>query len=106
MDVVTTHHIDSSEPDAKGRYEWRYEYELFNFSDGNTSLVARSYKGESEAHFLRIEIDGTHRMLNDNDLKSPLFVASIEYLRNGGKAKLQWLSGRGNNGYEEVRLET
>ena len=106
MDIVATHHIDSSEPDAWGRYEWRYEYDLYKFTDGDTSLIARSYKGESEAHFLRIEIVETHRMLNDTDLRMPLFLTSVEYLRNVGKTKLQWLSGHGNGGYEDVTLET
>jgi hypothetical protein len=102
MDVTTTHHIDSSEPDAQGKYEWRYEYDLYRFSDGEIALVVRSYVYKAdEAHFLRLEIAGEHRMLRNDDLSLPLFIESVRYLRNAGKRKLQWLSGRGN-GYEVV----
>ena len=103
MDVATTHHIDSSEPDALGRYEWRYEYDLYRFVDGETVLIARSYVDETdEAHFLRIESAGNHRMLSKDDLRLPLFIQSMRYLRNAGKIKLQWLSGR-RNGYELIK---
>ena len=106
MDVATTHHVDSSEPDQNGRYAFRYEYDLYRFSEGELSLVARSYKHEmDETHFLRLEQSGKQRLLKDADLGLPLFAASVRYLRSIGKQKLQWLSGRGN-GYEAVTLET
>ena len=106
MDVSTTHRVDASEPDAHGQYDYRYEYDIYRFSGGDIALVARSYIHEAdEAHFLRLEQNGKQRLLTDADLGLPLFAESVAYLKSHGKAKINWLSGRGN-GYEEVRLET
>lgn len=105
MIVETTHHVDASEPDANGMYEYRYEYDVFSFSDGRVALVARSYNNEAEAHFLRIEVDGAPRLLTRADLKLPLFANAAEDLRSLGKEQINWLSGRGN-GYEPVLLTT
>lgn len=105
MKVEISHHVDASEPDANGMYEYRYEYDLFLFSDGRIALVARSYNNETEAHFLRIEVDGEPRLLTRADLKLPLFASAIAHLRNLGKNQINWLSGRGN-GYEPVVVTT
>jgi hypothetical protein len=105
MNVETTHHVDASEPDANGMYEYRYEYDLFSFSDGRLTLVARSYTNEAEAHFLRIEADGQSRLLTRANLKLPLFASAVEHLRGLGKKDINWLSGRGN-GYEPVLFTT
>jgi hypothetical protein len=87
-------------------YEWRYEYDLYRFADGDIAFVARSYVEEpDEAHFLGIERAGKRQLLRDEHLRMPLFAESARYLRGAGKAKLRWLSGRGN-GYEGVKLET
>ena len=43
MDVQITHHVDASEPDAQGMYDYRYEYDLYTFREGGLALVARSY---------------------------------------------------------------
>jgi hypothetical protein len=37
MEVVTSHHIDASDQDDRGMYEYYYEYDLFGFTDGETS---------------------------------------------------------------------
>jgi hypothetical protein len=102
MLVECTHHIDASEPDERGTYEYYYEYDLYRFVEGENCFVARSYTDDPEkAHFLQAEATGQPRQLVDADLKQPLFVASLAYLRASGKLKLNWLSGRGN-GYEPV----
>jgi hypothetical protein len=105
MNVETTHHVDASEPDANGMYEYHYEYDVFSFSAGRMALVARSYSNEAEAHFLRIEVDGAPRLLTKADLNQPLFASATDYLRSLGKEQINWLSGRGN-GYELVLLTT
>ena len=106
MNVETTHHVDASEPDENGMYEYRYEYDVFSFSDGRVALVARSYNDEKEeAHFLSIEMDGDSRLIARADLKLPLFASAVEHLRSTGKRRINWLSGRGN-GYEPVLLTT
>jgi hypothetical protein len=105
MKVDTSHHIDASEPDADGQYDYRYEYDIYTFSDGEIRFIARSYTDEnSEAHFLRVEINDNARLITVVDLKSPLFSNAVIYLRQAGKTKINWLSGRGN-GYEPVDAE-
>lgn len=105
MNVETTHHVDASEPDADGMHSYHYEYDLFSFSDGLVTLIARSYDNETEAHFLSIEIDGEARLLADADLRMPLFAGAVAHLHSIGKQQINWLSGRGN-GYEPVVLAT
>jgi hypothetical protein len=68
MEVTTTHHIDASEPDAKGMYDWYYEYDLYRFSEGAIALIARSYVDKTyEAHFLRLEREGKPQMPQRED---------------------------------------
>lgn len=100
MNVDTSHHIDGD-----GSLGFRYEYDLYRFSDGETTFVARSYSDSSaKAHFLRAELGGKHHMLSQTDLASPLFRQAAAYLREIGKTNLQWLSG-GGEGYEELIVE-
>lgn len=105
MNVVTTHHIDTDEPDAhdvQGECSYYCEYDVYGFSEGDITLIARGYvDSEDEAHFLSVEVRGKRRLMRDADLKTPLFIAAAAYLRDAGKNKLTWLSGRGN-GYEPV----
>lgn len=102
MKVDRTHHIDASEPDQAGMYDYYYEYDIYRFTDGLDALMARSYVDESdEAHFLRIEINNCSRLMVDKDLLHPLFLAAHSHLQAEGKLHFKWLSGRGN-GYESV----
>lgn len=102
MQIERTHHIDASDPDESGSYEYYYEYDLYRFTQGDACLVARSYADEpNEAHFLRIEERDSVRPLISQDLNSPLLMAAQAYLRANGKTTLSWLSGKGN-GYEQV----
>lgn len=102
MLIECTRHIDASEPDADGFYDYHYEYDIYRFTDGAACVMARSYTyQEDEAHFLRIELDGVPRLLTDADLARPLFLEARDHLIGLGKTRLQWLSGRGN-GYEPV----
>ena len=43
MQVEFSHHIDASEADAEGFYEYYYEYDIYRFTLGGLSLVVRSY---------------------------------------------------------------
>ncbi|RNF86235.1 hypothetical protein [Montanilutibacter psychrotolerans] len=102
MHIECTRQLDASDPDASGNYEYYYEYDMYRFTDGAICFVARSYTDEpDEAHFLRIELDGTPRPMTDSDLARPLFLAAQAHLHGAGKVHLRWLSGRGN-GYEPV----
>jgi hypothetical protein len=106
MKIERTHHIDASEPDPAGMYDYYYEYDIYRFIDGGNSLTARSYVDESDAaHFLQIEIDGGSRLMVDKDLLHPLFLAAHAYLQAEGKLHFKWLSGRGD-GYESLPSTT
>lgn len=103
MHVECNHYVDASEPDSRGMYAYYYEYDLFSFSEADVVVVARSYHDTpKEAHFLRIEIDGSSRLMQKLDFQRPLVVAAIQHLHALGKQELNWLSGRGN-GYDPVR---
>ncbi|RYF09027.1 MAG: hypothetical protein EOO31_00370 [Comamonadaceae bacterium] len=102
MHIERTRHIDCSEPDATGGYDYYYEYDVYRFTDVSHCLTARSYTDEpGEAHFLSMETHGRRRTLVDADLANPLFQLAQSYLRGQGKTRMHWLSGRGN-GYEPV----
>lgn len=102
MQIECSHHVDASEPDADGSYDYYYEYDFYRFAEEGRRLFARSYTDSAEeAHFLSMEVGEVSRLLTDNDLVHPLFLAACAYLRREGKTQLTWLSGRGN-GYEDV----
>jgi hypothetical protein len=102
VQIEKTHHIDCSEPDADGRYDWHYEYDLFRFAAGDVALVARSYvDSKDEAHFLRVERAGKPLFLSAADLESPLAVAAIHHLRECGKKHIKWLSSAGYEPFEK-----
>src|SRR5688572_441473 len=94
MQVTITHHIDASERDGDGYYKYYYEYDLYVFTNGELSFVARSYKDTSaEASFLRAESNQQVRPLKETDLSHPLFLEAVTYLDQLGKTKLNWLKG-------------
>jgi hypothetical protein len=99
MKVNKTHHIDKSEPDENGMYDFYYDYHIYEFSEGKTKLVARSYKGDNEAHFLRKEIDGEKAFIDLADLESSLLSSAVEYLKNEGIETVNYL---GQEGYVPV----
>ncbi len=89
MEIVVTHHVDSSEPDAAGLYEWRYEYDLVHFSEAGVTHVARSDATEpEEAHFLRVERAGKASVLTQDDLAHPLFRQAVQHLQASGKKRI------------------
>jgi hypothetical protein len=101
MQIEKTHHVDCSEPDEDGRYEWYYEYDLFRFVIDDVSFIARSYvDSPDEAHFLRVERGGKPLQLSAEDLEAPLAIAAIRHLRECGKKQIKWLSSAG---YEPLR---
>ena len=92
MQIERTHHVDASEPDVAGLYEYFCEYDMFRFSDGSNCIVARSYVEEpDEAHFLRVEIDGRRRSMTDADLADSLLLAAQSHLQSIGAFELaEW----------------
>ncbi|MDR2219011.1 MAG: hypothetical protein LBE24_00335 [Methylobacillus sp.] len=102
MQIEQTHHIDASEPDESGMYEYYYEYDIYRFKDTSICFVARSYADEpDEAHFLSAETNGNSRFLERSDLKHPLFLSALSHLRSRGKVHIRWFSRKGN-GYEAL----
>ena len=93
MQVEFSHHIDASEADAEGFYEYYYEYDIYRFTLGGLSLVVRSYSDTCEqASVLRLEEAGKSRPLQPKDLKSPLLQQAREHLQSLGKQDLRWFN--------------
>ena len=100
MQVTVTRHVDASEPDASGAYDYRYEYDLIRVADGDVTVVARSYTSSpAEAFLLHLEFSGQESPVCDAYLKLPLVTAAIAHLKDSGKKKVVW---RGPEGYEPV----
>ena len=103
MRTETTHHVDASEADEKGRYEWRYEYDLHRFIDEDRTLVARSYPDSTKtAQFLRFEVQGTSMAVTQEHISDRLLQQAAAHLRNLGKTEIQYL---GPEGYAPLRTE-
>jgi hypothetical protein len=84
---VTTRHVKDALPGAT------YEYDLYEFSVDDVTLVARSYTFDAEqAHILRKEVNGRALGLTAADVRTGLFVEAAAYLRAIGKRQLQYLS--------------
>ena len=95
MQVECSHHIDASEADAEGFYEYYYEYDIYRFMLGSLSLVVRSYSDTCEqASVLRLEEAGKSRPLQPKDLKMPLVQQAREHLQSLGKQELRWFNPR------------
>jgi hypothetical protein len=94
--VEQTHHVDASDPDEPGMYQWRYEYDLYRFSDGVRSLIARSYTDENDdAHFLRVESPKGIRALRSTDFGDELLIHAVAHLRRAGKTSIRYLGPKG-----------
>ena len=95
MRVEITHSVDI----VRGQ---RYAYDIFRFSDGSATLVARGYSdAPTEAHFLRIETGSSSAGITSADLARPLLKEAVTHLRSIGKTSLEWLNIEGS-GYEPV----
>jgi|SRR3989339_287733 len=105
MNIISTHHIDASDVNADGSYDYYYEYDIYEISDKNTKLMARSYIDEPEkVHFLSIqENKSKKRLLNKKDLKSLLIKEAIKYFVSNGKYMISYLSNT-NRGYLPINV--
>jgi hypothetical protein len=92
MTVEVAHHVDASEPDADGFYHYHYEYEIYKFTDGVMTLLARAYSDEpGQAALMGWNEGSNNRLLRRRDLRHPLFLEAVAYFRRAGKYKLDWL---------------
>jgi hypothetical protein len=102
--IARKHCVAKMGPNARGRYEFYYEYDLYEFSGRSETLHARSYVDEpNAAHLLGIERGGSRQLLVETDLRSPLAQIAFQYLRRMGKTELTWLDQRNQiDGYSPV----
>ena len=105
MRVSIDHHVDASDLDADGFHDWHYEYDVYRFSQGWRSFVARAYTDEpGKVAFLSCEVKvfgfSRHRLLNFADLGSSLFVAAVAHLRGLGMTSFDRLTEA--NGYVSI----
>jgi hypothetical protein len=92
MTMEMSHHIDASEPDADGFYEYHYECDVYEFTDGVMTLRARAYSDEPESAALMGWNKGKKGYrLTKRDLHHPLILEAAACLRTAGKTKIDWL---------------
>jgi hypothetical protein len=102
MDVAISHHIDASEPDENGFYDYHYEYDIYEFERAGRTYFVRAYVDEpDQAAFMSCLEAGKARLLDADDLMHPLLLDAARYLHAAGKMQLDRLSEF--DGY--VRLE-
>lgn len=104
MRVSIDHHVDASDTDADGMHDWHYEYDVYRFSQGWRSFVARAYTHEpGKAAFLSREVKVfgfyRHRLLSSADLTSSLFGDAVAHLRGLGVTSFDRLT---NTGYVSI----
>jgi len=94
MEVRKTRHVDSDEPDENGFVKYYYEYDIYEFIQGDLCLVARSYTDTpQEASFLGKEhLSQPSSKLTVEDFIHPLMLLALEYLKADGKSEIQYLS--------------
>jgi hypothetical protein len=96
MNVTISHHVDASEPDEQGFYDYHYEYDIYRFLGDGRCYFARSYVHEPEqAHFLSCQEGADSNLLGPDHLKDPLLADAVKYLRGLGKTRFERLSGSG-----------
>ena len=98
--VSIDHYVDASDADADGMHDWHYEYDVYRFSRGWRSFVARGYTDEpGRIAFLLCEVKvfGVYRrrLLSSADLKSSLFGAAVAHLRGLGITSFDRLTNIG-----------
>ncbi|MGO4452007.1 YgcG family protein [Phyllobacterium sp. TAF24] len=92
MNVEISHHIDASDLNPEGFYDYHYEYDIYVFSDGPLSYVVRAYTDQPEqAAFMSVSKGSSKRLLRSNDFRTPLLAEAVAYLRNAEKTDLSWL---------------
>ena len=93
MEVRKIRHVESDEPDNNGFVSYYYEYDIYEFMQGDFCLVARSYTDTPhEAHFLRKELRNEVLMLDTQDLAHPLMRLALKILKADGKYEIRYLS--------------
>ncbi|KXU90322.1 hypothetical protein CI15_03700 [Paraburkholderia monticola] len=90
-------------------YDYYYEYDIYEFIEGNVSYIVRAYVDEPEdAHFLKMKGEGDEewRIMKERDKDTPLFKEAVAYLKNKGKPNIQCFMGddrgRSGNGYVDL----
>ena len=96
MKVTASHHIDASEPDENGFYDYHYEYDIYEFSRDGRTYFARDYVDEPDQAAFTSCLEGEEsRLLEAADLTHPLLVQAAHYLNAAGKTRLDRLSKTG-----------
>ena len=90
INISKTHQIDKGEEESE-KYDFQYEYDLYEFTENDQKVVARSYTEEvNEAHLIRLERDGEyipcHQVINDD-----LVLKAVAHLRSEGNSVINYL---------------
>lgn len=91
MDVEIERCLDAGEPDEQGAYDYRYEYDVYTFTDGAETIHARSYTDEPDCASFAV---------SSGELgQSPLFWQAVAHLTRLGKTQIQCLE---SDGYRDL----
>jgi len=85
-------------------YDYYYEYDIYEFIDGNTHYIARACVDEpSDAHFLKMKSEGKDlwQIIEEQDMINPPFINAVAHLKEKGKINIQYLSS-GPRGYIDI----
>jgi hypothetical protein len=107
MTISKTHHIDASEPNEQGTYDYYYAYTVYVFAQADVEYTARSYDDEPQkVAFVGKGVNGTTRRIVANDLNSPLFTQAVRYLKTSeGKGSFWFLDSRNRkSGYTQIAV--
>jgi hypothetical protein len=103
MKVSVSQHIDKSDVNENGSYDYYYAFTLYAFSYGEVIYHARSYSDQvDEAHFINGERDGKVFFLSNTELKIDLFIEACRYLNASACRQLTYL---GNDGYLPIAID-
>ena len=92
MKVEKTHHIEASEPNEDGSYDYHYEFHQIRIAVGEEVLIARSYVEQPEEVVLMcIERNGALEDISWKDLSGPLLTQALAYLRGEEYSSIRWV---------------
>jgi hypothetical protein len=96
MKVRVSQHIDKSDLNENGFYDYYYDFNIYAFSEGEVTYYARSYNDEpNEAHFTNGERGGKVFYLSKADFKTDLCIEACLYLQASAWQRLRYLGKKG-----------
>ena len=82
MTISKTHHIDASDPNAEGQYNYHYAYTTYVFTHNGVEYTARSYDDEPDkVAIVGKSVRAKAQTISAGDLNTPLFTQALHHLK-------------------------